>query len=135
MPAVNLLISAAEHDTPKRARAYLMTDQAVASTAATCADSHPPLDSIAQQALVQDLYSGVAHPERDIPRSCLSAPVTVNDDQGTDDAPEAVLRAARHPAATGSSAGNVRGSFRSADLLRPVAPRQAPAPPADAGTS
>ena len=33
------LIAAAEHDTPKRARAYLLTDQAVANTAAMYADS------------------------------------------------------------------------------------------------
>jgi hypothetical protein len=32
------LVAAAEHDTPKRARAYLITDQAVTSTAATYAD-------------------------------------------------------------------------------------------------
>jgi hypothetical protein len=37
---------AAEHDTPKRARAYLITDQAVTSTAATYAGFRPPLDAV-----------------------------------------------------------------------------------------
>src|SRR6202035_1380712 len=51
------LVAAAEHDTPKRARAYLITDQAVASTAATYADYRPTLDAIYQQAINYDHYS------------------------------------------------------------------------------
>ena len=38
------LISAPEHDTPRRARAYLLTDQAVADTASRYADLRPALD-------------------------------------------------------------------------------------------
>ena len=45
------LISAAEHDTPRRARAYLLTDQAVADTAARYADLRPPLDPISAATL------------------------------------------------------------------------------------
>jgi hypothetical protein len=45
------LISAAEHDTPRRARAYLLTDQAVAETASRYADLQPPLDPISAAAL------------------------------------------------------------------------------------
>ena len=45
------LISAAEHDTPRRARAYLVTDQAVADTASWYADVRPPLDEASRQAL------------------------------------------------------------------------------------
>lgn len=48
------LIAAAEHDTPKRARAYLVTDQAVTDTAERFADLRPPLDSISLQAINQD---------------------------------------------------------------------------------
>lgn len=48
------LIAATEHDTPKRARAYLVTDQAVADTAAGYADIRPPLDEISQQAITQN---------------------------------------------------------------------------------
>jgi S-DNA-T family DNA segregation ATPase FtsK/SpoIIIE len=44
------LIAAAEHDTPKRARAYLLTDQAVEAAANYYADYRPPLDPVSQQA-------------------------------------------------------------------------------------
>jgi len=53
------LITAAEHDTPKRARAYLVTDEAVADTAARYADLRPPLDEVSQQAI-----EGNRHTER-----------------------------------------------------------------------
>jgi S-DNA-T family DNA segregation ATPase FtsK/SpoIIIE len=86
------LISAAEHDTPKRARAYLMTDQVVASTAATYADFRPLLDSISRRAVVQDAPSGDVYSERDVPESYLSAPV--DDAEEPDDAPEIALWAA-----------------------------------------
>jgi len=45
------LISAPEHDTPRRARAYLITDQAVTSTASSYAALRPPLDDVSLQAL------------------------------------------------------------------------------------
>jgi S-DNA-T family DNA segregation ATPase FtsK/SpoIIIE len=45
------LISAAGHDTPRRARAYLVTDQAVADTADRYAYYRPPLDEASRQAL------------------------------------------------------------------------------------
>ena len=45
------LIAAAEHDTPKRARAYLLTDQTVEAAATYYAKSRPPLDAISQQAI------------------------------------------------------------------------------------
>jgi hypothetical protein len=45
------LISAAEHDTPRRARAYLVTDQAVTDTATRYADHRPPLDPASAAAL------------------------------------------------------------------------------------
>jgi DNA translocase FtsK/SpoIIIE-like protein len=48
------LIAAAEHSTPKRARAYLVTDQAVADTAERFADLRPPLDQVSQRAIDQD---------------------------------------------------------------------------------
>jgi hypothetical protein len=44
------LISAAEHDTPRRARAYLLTDESVADTAARYAHLRSPLDEVSQQA-------------------------------------------------------------------------------------
>jgi S-DNA-T family DNA segregation ATPase FtsK/SpoIIIE len=48
------LIAAAEHDTPKRARAYLLTDQVVEAAATYYADYRPPLDPISQQAAGED---------------------------------------------------------------------------------
>jgi FtsK/SpoIIIE family len=45
------LISAPEHDTPRRARAYLLTDQAVTDTASQNAGQRPPLDDVSLQAL------------------------------------------------------------------------------------
>jgi FtsK/SpoIIIE family len=45
------LISAPEHDTPRRARAYLLTDQAVASAVASYAGYRPALDPVSQQAM------------------------------------------------------------------------------------
>src|SRR6202046_1151398 len=45
------LVSAPEHATPKRARGYLVTDQAVSDTAAQHADSRPELDEESRHAI------------------------------------------------------------------------------------
>src|ERR1022692_2061262 len=45
------LISAPEHDTPRRARAYLLTDEAVSAAASRHADLCPELDDVSLQAL------------------------------------------------------------------------------------
>ena len=47
------LISAPEHDTPRRARAFLVTDEAVAATAARFADCRPALDEVSVRRLAQ----------------------------------------------------------------------------------
>jgi S-DNA-T family DNA segregation ATPase FtsK/SpoIIIE len=71
------LISAPEHGSPRRARAYLLTDQAVTETAARYADQRPELDETSQRAIsaaaaatVADLPddgspSGASRPEAD----------------------------------------------------------------------
>lgn len=51
------LISAPEHDTPRRARAYLLTDQAVAYAAEAHAGLRPELDEVSQRA-IHDRASG-----------------------------------------------------------------------------
>ena len=56
------LIAAAEHDTPKRARAYLLTDQVVEAAATYYADYRPPLDPISQQAAGEDQSERVVIP-------------------------------------------------------------------------
>ena len=45
------LVSAPEHTTPRRARAYLVTDQAVSETAARCAGECPELDQVSRRAI------------------------------------------------------------------------------------
>jgi hypothetical protein len=45
------LVSSPEHDTPRRARAYLVTDHDVAETAARHAPSRPQLDEVSQGAI------------------------------------------------------------------------------------
>jgi hypothetical protein len=46
-----LLVSAPEHSTPKRARAYLVTDDDVARTVAYYGPRRPPLDDVSRGAL------------------------------------------------------------------------------------
>src|SRR5215469_1425465 len=50
------LISAPEHDTPRRARAYLVTDQAVTETASRYAALRPELDEVSLRALAERPY-------------------------------------------------------------------------------
>jgi S-DNA-T family DNA segregation ATPase FtsK/SpoIIIE len=66
------LIAAAEHDTPKRARAYLLTDEVVEAAATYYADYRPPLDPVSQSAAEDD------HPERMVvsPDPATSTPET-----------------------------------------------------------
>jgi S-DNA-T family DNA segregation ATPase FtsK/SpoIIIE len=54
------LISAPEHDTPRRARAYLLTDQAVTQAASEHASLRPELDQVSMNALDERAHS---HPE------------------------------------------------------------------------
>jgi hypothetical protein len=49
------LVSTAEHTTPKRARGYLVTDQAVSDTATGYADSRPELDETSRRAIGAEL--------------------------------------------------------------------------------
>ena len=47
------LISSPEHDTPRRARAYLVTDDDVGDTVARYADTRPPLDRVSRLAVAE----------------------------------------------------------------------------------
>ena len=60
------LISAPEYDTPRRARAYLLTDQAVADTATWHAALRPQLDEISERALDERAQSE-PRPPRPVP--------------------------------------------------------------------
>ena len=86
------LISAPEHDTPRRARCYLVTDEAVTDTAARHAAIRPVLDDVSEQAIAgraqmfPDETGTSASPRHE--GDTRNAPV---DDP---DAPEAILWAA-----------------------------------------
>lgn len=100
------LINAPEHDTPRRARAYLLTDEVVTDTAAYYADQRPDLDEVSRMEI----------DERHAATTNLSAPTESGPDavnvpsdgdegkaathghEGTDDAPEVILWAALSPA-------------------------------------
>jgi biotin operon repressor len=89
------LISAAEHDTPRRARAYLVTDQAVTDTASWYADFRPPLDEVSRRAIEQPTHEGRPGTSVDDQVGPAVAPAEdVRGMDGTEDAPEAILWAA-----------------------------------------
>jgi S-DNA-T family DNA segregation ATPase FtsK/SpoIIIE len=79
------LISAPEHDMPRRARAYLVTDQAVTETASRHAPLRPQLDEISLRALAE------RPPSRPQPPAEESGPEPSPD---AEDGPEALLWAA-----------------------------------------
>jgi S-DNA-T family DNA segregation ATPase FtsK/SpoIIIE len=76
------LISAPEHDTPRRARAYLLTDQAVSDTASEHAYLRPELDEVSLRALDEH------RPNR--PTVLWAAPPN-DDEEITGNGPEAIL--------------------------------------------
>jgi hypothetical protein len=85
------LISAPEHDVPRRGRAYLLTDQAVTATASQHAELRPELDEVSMRALNE---RGSRNPQ--IPRE-TSGQEPEDARHGGDDtgrAPEALLWAA-----------------------------------------
>jgi DNA segregation ATPase FtsK/SpoIIIE-like protein len=86
------LISAPEHDIPRRARAYLLTDHAVAETAATYAGWRPALDEVSQQAITERAQT---NPHEPAPQNSSGHDdVTGNSPDTNPDAPEAMLWAA-----------------------------------------
>jgi FtsK/SpoIIIE family len=84
------LISAPEHDTPRRARAYLLTDQTVADTAAWHAILRPDLDEISLHALDKPSGTSPPHPQE----TPTTGPGEDEDSPGSADNPEALLWAA-----------------------------------------
>jgi hypothetical protein len=79
------LISAPEHDTPRRARAYLVTDEAVTETATRHAPLRPRLDEVSLRALAERPASR--------PEASGAEPGT-GPEPDTEDDPEALLWAA-----------------------------------------
>jgi hypothetical protein len=80
------LISAPEHDTPRRARAYLLTDEAVAVAVHEHTDLRPMLDEVSRTA-IEEAHAGV-------PILLTGTPVEPSDNQRADEAeerPETIL--------------------------------------------
>jgi S-DNA-T family DNA segregation ATPase FtsK/SpoIIIE len=72
------LISAPEHDTPRRARAYLVTDEAVTATAAHYADYRPALDDVSQHGLIERTANPETRSRHTVaPPNAASAPEAV----------------------------------------------------------
>jgi hypothetical protein len=86
------LISAPEHDTPRRARAYLVTDQAVTDTAAQHATIRPALDEVSQRSIAERAQTRPDEPGQPAGREHEDSNGNATDDDR--DAPEAILWAA-----------------------------------------
>jgi hypothetical protein len=86
------LISAPEHDTPRRGRAYLLTDEAVAETASLHASLRPELDAVSLRAL-DERADKRPEPSREVP-SHGQQRADAEDTEDAEDGPGALLWAA-----------------------------------------
>jgi S-DNA-T family DNA segregation ATPase FtsK/SpoIIIE len=68
------LISAPEHGTPRRARAYLLTDQVVADTAAYFASQRPELDEVSRRAISAEAAGPIAGIADEVSAADVSQP-------------------------------------------------------------
>jgi len=80
------LLSAPEHDTPRRARAYLLSDEAVADAAHRHAARRPALDEVSRTA-IEEAHAGVALRSLNGPEE----PPSVSDVAEPENRPETVL--------------------------------------------
>jgi S-DNA-T family DNA segregation ATPase FtsK/SpoIIIE len=100
------LASAPEHSTPKRARGYLVTDQAVSDTAARHADSRPELDEVSQQAMPERAQTRPDEPGRPAIPSHADTDGSIPD--STVDTPDALLwQALQNAPAEGASVADL----------------------------
>jgi hypothetical protein len=83
------LVSAPEHTTPRRARAYLVTDDDVARTAADFAASRPQLDDVSRGAILGPAADPVAWYDTGDTQDDAGEPAGIPDDPGT--TPEGAL--------------------------------------------
>jgi hypothetical protein len=83
------LISAPEHDTPRRARAYLLTDETVSDTARRHVTLRPPLDEISRRALTNAPARRSGRPETFAAEPPDTAGPTDGSDAGAD--PDGIL--------------------------------------------
>jgi FtsK/SpoIIIE family len=78
------LVSAAEHTTPRRARAYLIADEAVVITAARHASLRPPLDAVSRDSIRHTPEPAATDDARadGTPEEMLWAALTLAPDEG-----------------------------------------------------
>jgi S-DNA-T family DNA segregation ATPase FtsK/SpoIIIE len=97
------LVSAPEHDTPRRARAYLITDHDVTDTVTRYAPARPQLDSISRQAIgagqpaPQPQPPGKPGPDNQAASPDSTSPEaagTASPDPDSEQDPDAILRRA-----------------------------------------
>ncbi len=89
------LVSAAEHDTPRRGRAFLITDEIVASTARAHSELRPDLDEVSRQAIdEEDATEAAATATREPDEAQGSSSNAEARRADANDEPEAILWAA-----------------------------------------
>ena len=89
------LVSAAEHDTPRRGRAFLITDEIVASTARAHSELRPDLDEVSRQAIdEEDATEAAATATREPDETQGSSSNAEARRADANDEPEAILWAA-----------------------------------------
>jgi S-DNA-T family DNA segregation ATPase FtsK/SpoIIIE len=72
------LISSPEHDTPRRARAYLVTDETVTETAARHASIRPELDEVSRRAILAASDTPVIRAEASVDTSATARQETAS---------------------------------------------------------
>ena len=92
------LISSPEHDTPRRARAYLVTDDDVTDTVARYAATRPPLDRVSRLALAEGARQRRNPPAKPSPDRHAARPDDAGPGEppaaGEQEDPDAILRRA-----------------------------------------
>jgi hypothetical protein len=86
------LISAPEHDTPRRARAYLLTDDIVSETARRYTHLRPALDEVSRQAIAEANPPHARRQSETLSARPMEAP-NPNHARGPEGGPEDILRA------------------------------------------
>ncbi|MFL6146882.1 MAG: FtsK/SpoIIIE domain-containing protein [Pseudonocardiaceae bacterium] len=88
------LMSAPEHDTPRRARAYLLTDDMVGLTASQHAEMRPSLDEISRQAVEDTRPADTPRPPHSLSNGHHGTIHPGHDNNNADGAPMGILWAA-----------------------------------------
>jgi FtsK/SpoIIIE family len=88
------LMSAPEHDTPRRARAYLLTDDMVSVTASQHAEMRPSLDEVSRRAVEETRTANAQHLPTSSRANGHNAAIQSGHGNNANDAPMGILWAA-----------------------------------------